>query len=281
MVRKTKELRLLAKEIRKDIIVSLAYAKTGHTAGSLGMTDVFTTLYFGGILNHNPKKPNDPNRDRLFLSNGHICPVLYTTLAHAGYFPKKELATLRKLNSRLQGHPHFSGSKDKKSVKQQLPGVENSGGPLGQGISMAVGSALAAKLDNKQHKIFCGMSDGELQEGQAWEAFMFAASHKLDNLVVFLDRNNIQIDGTTDEIHPSLHSVAKKLKSFGWEVYGINGHDIPMIQRAFKQHTPNKPLLIICHTVPGKGVSFMEHKFEWHGKVPNHDEAEDALNELQ
>jgi len=250
----------------------LLEAGSGHSAGSLGMADVFTALYFH-VLNHNPKKPNDPKRDRIFLSNGHICPVWYMTLAHAGYLTKKEaLTTLRKLGSRLQGHPHH----------KSLSPIENPSGPLGQGISQAAGYALASKMDNKKFEIYCIMGDGEQDEGQVWEAYMFAAKNKLGNLTTIIDRNHIQIDGMTDDVMP-LEPFANKLHAFGWHVIEVDGHNTEHITNACEQAKTiyDKPVAIIAYTVPGKGVDFMEYKFEWHGKIPNPAEAKEALHELR
>ena len=234
------------------------------------MADVFTALYFN-VMNHNPKKPKWNNRDRFVLCNGHICPVWYATLAKAGYFPQKELMTLRQLGTRLHGHPH----------NLSLPGVENSAGPLGQGISIAVGIALAGKMDNKKFTVFCGMSDGELDEGQPWEAFMFAAKNNLDNLIAICDRNYIQIDGDTRDIMP-LDPLDKKLKAFNWNVIVIDGNNMNQILSALKRAKKQnkKPTMIIANTVPGKGVSFMEGKYQWHGKPPTKEQAEIALAEL-
>jgi len=264
------KLNLIANAIRQDIIKMLVSAGSGHTAGALGMADVFTALYFN-IMNHNPKKPWDKNRDRFILSNGHICPVLYAVLARVGYFSFRELKTLRKINSRLQGHPHIHSA----------PGIENTGGPLGQGISFAVGMALAAKMDNKNYKVYCGMSDGELQEGQSWEAFLFAAKNNLDNLIVLEDRNYIQIDGNTNDVMP-LDPLEKKMKSFNWNVISIDGNNMKQIIKALEKakKTKGKPTMIICNTTPGKGVSFMEKKFEWHGKPPTKEQGDLALEEL-
>ncbi len=265
-----KELEIIADEIREEIIKMLVEAGSGHSGGPLGMSDVFAALYFN-ILNHDPKKPALEGRDRLVLSNGHICPVLYVTLAKSGYFPISELKTLRKLGSRLQGHPHLHA----------LPGIETSTGPLGQGTSVAAGMAYGAKLDNKSYKIFLSMGDGELDEGQCWEAFMFAAKYKLDNLIGFVDRNNIQIDGTTDDIMP-LRPLADKFKAFNWHVIEINGNKMKQILNAFNQAKKykGKPIVIICNTIPGKGVGFMEKRFEWHGKTPNKEEAIKALHQI-
>lgn len=265
-----RQLEIIADQIREEIIKMLVKAGSGHSAGPLGMADVFTALYFN-ILHHDPKNPYGKDRDRMILSNGHICPVLYATLAKAGYFPLKELATLRKLNSRLQGHPHI----------HSLPGIETTTGPLGQGISVATGMAYAGKMDRKKHTVFVSTGDGELNEGQCWEAFMFAAKYKLDNLIAFVDRNNIQIDGNTEDIMP-LEPVADKFRAFNWHVIEIDGNNMRQIIAAFtkaKQYT-GKPIVIICKTIPGKGVSFMEKRFEWHGKPPIKEEALIALHEL-
>ncbi|MBI4434936.1 transketolase [Candidatus Uhrbacteria bacterium] len=262
-----------ANAIRQDLIRMLLEAKSGHSAGPLGMAEVFTALYFGGILRHNPRKPNDPNRDRLFLSNGHICPIWYTTLAHAGYLPRAEmLKTLRKLGSRLQGHPH----------KKSLPPIENPSGPLGQGLSQAVGYALAAKMDDKKFEVFCVMSDGEHDEGQTWEAVLFAGKHKLANLTAIMDRNNIQIDGMTEDIMP-LEPLRAKYEAFNWHVIEIDGNNIEEVIDACHRAKAvyEKPVMILAHTIPGKGVDFMEFKYEWHGKPPNAEEAKEALHQLR
>lgn len=267
---KTKIIEEKAKLIRQHIIRMLAASKSGHTAGSLGMADLFSVLYFN-TLKHNPKKPNDPTRDYVFLSNGHICPVLYAALAEAGYFPKKELMSIRKLGSRLQGHPHNTA----------LPGIENSGGPLGQGISQAVGAAIALKMDKKRNTVYCFMGDGEQNEGQVWEAALFAGHNKLDNLIAIIDRNNIQIDGFTNEVM-NLNSLDAKYKSFGWHVVTIDGHNIEKIRAAYKEakKIKDKPSIIIAKTVPGKGVSFMQNDYRWHGRAPSREEEKLALQEL-
>ena len=266
-----KELQIIADEIREEIIKMLAEAGSGHSAGPLGMSDVFAALYFN-ILNHDPKKPYWEGRDRLILSNGHICPVLYTALAKVGYFPIKKLKTLRKFGSRLQGHPHMHSA----------PGIEISGGPLGQGVSMAAGIALAAKMDKKDYKVFLSMGDGELDEGQCWEAFMFAAKYKLDNLIGFVDRNHIQIDGNTEDIMP-LEPLADQFNAFNWNVIEIDGNNIKKILEAFNEAKKfkGKPSVVICKTIPGKGVSFMENRYEWHGKTPKKDEAIEALKQIK
>lgn len=265
------ELDKKANEIRQNIIEMLLTAGSGHSAGPLGMADVFTALYFGGILSYNPKNPSWEERDRLILSNGHICPVLYATLAHAGYFPIDELKTLRKLGSRLQGHPE----------RKRLPGIETTSGPLGCGLAQASGMALAAKMDGKKFHIYCINSDGEHDEGNHWEAVMFAGKNKLENLTSIVDRNNIQIDGFTDDVMP-LEPLAEKYRSFSWNVIDVNGNDISEVIRAANtaKSVLGKPTVIIARTVPGKGVSFMEGKYEWHGKAPNHEEAKKALEEL-
>ncbi|MBU0647748.1 transketolase, partial [Patescibacteria group bacterium] len=257
----------IARNIRIDIIRSLLEAASGHSAGPLGMADVFTALYFN-VLNHNPKDPWWKERDRLILSNGHICPVLYATLAQAGYFPRKKLLTLRKLGSDLQGHPHRAG----------LPGIENTSGPLGQGLSQACGLALAAKLDNNKHHIYCLTSDGELNEGQTWEAVMFAAKYNLNNVTQIMDRNNIQIDGFTEDIMP-LEPLKQKYESFNWHVIDVDGHNIEDIIDACNQAKAvyEKPTLILAHTIPGKGVDFMENKPIWHGIPPDKEQAKEAI----
>jgi len=260
-----------AQAIRESIITMLATAKSGHSAGPLGMTDVFTTLYFD-ILKHDPHQPLWSERDRLLLSNGHICPVLYATLAEAGYFPKEELATLRRLNSRLQGHPHLGS----------LPGVENTSGPLAQGLSQACGVAYGLHMDQLPNRVYCLMSDGEYEEGQVWEAYLFAAKYKLHNLTVMIDRNFIQIGGLQETIMP-LEPLAQKLQAFNWHVQEIDGHNFSEIRAACHsaEKTISQPSVIICRTTPGKGVSFMEDNYEWHGKAPTEDEAQRALAELR
>ena len=265
------ELNDLANQIREDIIKMLLKAKSGHAAGALGMADVFTALYFA-ILKHNPKNPSWPERDRLVLSNGHICPVLYATLAHAGYFDIQELLTLRESGSKLQGHPS----------SLDLPGIEASSGPLGQGLSQAIGMALALKMDKLKSEVYCLMSDGELNEGQSWEAFMFAGKHKLHNLTAIIDRNNIQIDGYTEDVMP-LEPLADKLKSFNWHVIQVDGHNIEEIIDACHKSKAifEKPVVIIAHTIPGKGVEFMEDNPEWHGKAPDQDQARQALKDIR
>ncbi len=266
-----KELKLIANTIRQNIIKSLVEAKSGHSAGPLGMADVFTALYFN-VLKHDAQKPEWEERDKVILSNGHICPVWYATLAQAGYFSIDELKTLRKINSRLQGHPHY----------WEPPGIENSGGPLAQGASIAIGMALAAKMDKEKRRIYCLTSDGEHQEGQFMEAMMFAGNYRLDNLCFVVDRNNIQIDGDTENIMP-LEPLRKKYEAFKWHVIEVDGHNIEHLIDAFEEAKTihDMPTAIIAHTVPGKGVSFMENNYEWHGKPPTSEQAQVALVELQ
>jgi transketolase len=260
-----------ARDIRVSIIEMLTVAGSGHTAGPLGMADVFTTLY-GKVLRHDPQNPGWGERDRVVLSNGHIAPVLYSTMAHFGYLPVSELKTLRKFGSRLQGHPH----------REYLPGVETSSGPLGSGLSQAVGMALADRLDKGKKFIYCLMSDGEHDEGNTWEAILLAGKEKLGNLICFVDRNNIQIDGYTEDIMP-LEPFPQKYESFNWDVQVINGNNIEEIYNAVEKAkaTFNKPSVIICKTIPGKGVREFEYDFHWHGKAPNKEEAEKALKELR
>jgi transketolase len=266
-----KHLQLKANEIREDILKMLVEAGSGHTAGPLGMADIFTALYFH-ILHHNPHNPSLEERDRLILSNGHICPVLYTTLAHANYFPISELKTLRKLGTKLQGHPH----------RESLPGLETTSGPLGSGLSQGSGMAYAARMDGKKHRVIVLMSDGEQEAGNTWEAAMFAGKNKLDNLVAVIDRNNIQIDGFTEDIMP-LEPLADKYRAFNWHVIEIDGHNFQQIHDAFDMAKTihGMPTLILAHTTPGKGVDFMENKFEWHGKPPKPEEADEALKQLK
>lgn len=258
---KVKELQLKANDIRHSIIEMLVEAKSGHSAGPLGMADIFAALYFH-ILKQDPKNPSWDLRDRLVLSNGHICPVLYSSMAHAGYFPVEELKTLRKFGSRLQGHPH----------REFLPMLETSSGPLGSGLSQAVGMAMADRADHGKSTskfIYALLSDGEHDEGQIWEAGLLGGKEKLGNLIAFIDRNNIQIDGFTEDIMP-LHPLFDKWKAFGWHVQEIDGHDLSQIVNAVETAKAvfDKPSMIIAHTIPGKGVSYMERRFEWHGSPP-------------
>lgn len=266
------ELAIKANDIREDIIEALTEAGSGHSAGPLGMADVFTTLYFH-LLNVDPKQPTLPTRDRVVLSNAHICPVLYATLAQRGFCDRQTfLTSLRKLGSPFQGHSsnHFN------------IGIETCGGPLAQGISQAVGMALAARMQNASWHTYCLMGDGELDEGQCWEAFLFAGKEQLHQLTVIIDRNNIQIDGFTEDIMP-LEPLADKFRAFNWHVIEIDGHNHQEIIDAVNtaKAVYEQPTVIIAHTIPGKGVSFMERKFEWHGKPPTREEAQLALHELR
>ncbi|MHB8442792.1 MAG: transketolase [Patescibacteria group bacterium] len=260
-----------ANKIRELIIEMLLTAKSGHSAGSLGMADIFAAFYFY-ILNQDPKNPDMKNRDRLILSNGHICPVRYAAMALRGYFDISELQTLRKIDSRLQGHPH----------RTSLPGVETSSGPLGEGLSQAIGIALAARIDNEKYQVYTVASDGEHQEGNIWEAAMFAGKMKLNNLTLVIDRNNIQIDGFTEDIMP-LEPMIDKYKSFNWHVIEVDGHNIEAFINAINEAKSifEKPTVIIAHTIPGKGVDFMEKDYLWHGSPPNKEQAKEALKELR
>jgi len=266
------ELELTANKIRQTIIHMLVEAGNVHTAGPLGMADIFTALYFHE-LKHDPKNPAWPERDRLILSNGHICPVRYASMYHAGYdIKEEELATFRKINSRLEGHPSF----------HRLPGVETSSGPLGEGLSESCGFAIAAKLDKKNHRIWCLTSDGEHEEGMTWEAVMLAAKYKLDNLTAIVDRNYIQIDGPTEKVMP-LEPFADKYRAFNWHVIEVDGHNMEEIINACNEAkaVADRPTAIIAHTIPGKGVDFMEYDFKWHGIPPNEEQAKEALKQLR
>ena len=261
-----------AEQIRESIIQMLEHAGSGHSAGPLGMADILTALYFR-VLRHDPKDPAWPERDIFIISNGHCAPVLYATLAHAGYFPKKELLSLRQFGSRLQGHPD----------RQILPGIETTSGPLGSGLSQAAGMALSLKMDgNKNRHIYLTMGDGELNEGNVWEAAMLCAKYKLDNITAIIDRNNIQIDGPTEQVMP-LEDLKLKWEAFGWHIQEIDGHNIESIidACAMSRAVSEKPSVIIAHTTPGKGVDFMENDYRWHGVAPNHQQAKEALHELR
>lgn len=266
-----KQLEETANIIRQDVVKMLTEAGSGHPAGSLGMADIFSAFYFH-ILNHNPKDPNWSERDRLVLSNGHICPVRYAAMAHSGYFPVKELKTLRKLGSRLQGHPH----------RRHLTGVETTSGPLGEGLSQAIGMALAARLDSKKYRVYCIMGDGEQDCGSVWEAAMFAGKERLSNLTAVIDRNNIQSDGFTEEIMP-LEPLRDKYQSFNWHVLEVDGHNIEQFVDAINEAKAifEKPTAIIAHTIPGKGIDFMERDYTWHARMPNKEQARKALEELR
>lgn len=269
--KKIKELELKANEIRQSIIEMLVEAGSGHTAGPLGMADIFTAFYFH-ILNHDPKNPDLEDRDRLILSNGHIVPVRYAAMAHAGYFPIEELKTLRKFGTRLQGHPE----------RERLPGVENVSGPLGSGLSQAAGIALGARMDGKKFQVYCLMSDGEQDAGNIWEGAMFAGKNKLSNLTGVIDRNNIQINGMTEDIMP-LEPLRDKYEAFGWHVIDIDGHNMEEIVDAVEKAKAiyEKPTLIVAHTIPGKGIKDIEFDYTWHGKPPKPEEAMRFLQELR
>lgn len=278
----TKALELKANQIREDIIEMLMQAGSGHSAGPLGLADIFTALYFE-VMKHDPDNPDWPERDILVLSNGHCVPVRYATMAEAGYFPKKELATLRKFGSRLQGHPE----------RERLPGLETTSGPLGSGLSQAAGMALGLKMAKaKDRFVYVVMSDGEQDEGNTWEAVLFAAKNKLSNLIAITDRNNIQIDGPTEEVMP-LEDLREKWEAFGWHVIEIDGNDIEAVIDAchMAKAIEDKPVQIIAHTVPGKGVEYMEYDFRWHGappgaqdvpgSPPKAEQAREALHQLR
>jgi len=264
------ELELHANDVRVGIIRSLVAAGSGHSGGSLDMADIFAALYFH-LMRHDPKNPDWPDRDRLLLSCGHIAPVRYSAMAYAGYFPVEELLTLRKFGTRLQGHPE----------RVSLPGLETTSGPLGEGLAQGTGMALAAKMDGKDYRTYVVTSDGEHECGLHWEAMMTAAKFKLDNLTCIVDRNVIQIDGSTEDVMP-LEPFADKYRAFNWEVFECDGHDIAQfvetVEKAKRVH--GKPQVVIAHTVMGKGVSYMEGDYLWHGKPPKKDEAEKALHEL-
>lgn len=265
------KLKQKARTLRKHIIEMTTEAGSGHPGGSLGMADIFSALYFH-FLKLNTNKPNDENRDYLVLSNGHICPVLYAAMAEKGFFPTSKLKTLRKLNSPLQGHPH----------RETLPGLETTSGPLGSGISQASGMALGLKMDKKKNKVICITSDGEHDEGNTWEAIMFAHKYHLNNLTVIVDRNRIQLSGKTEEIMP-LKSLKEKYLSFGWGVIEIDGNDMKQVVHALENtfKPREKPLVIIANTTLGKGVKFMENNYEWHGKAPTKEQAIEAIKQIE
>jgi transketolase len=266
------DLEIKADDIRQDVIRMLEHAGSGHSAGSLGQADIFTALYFD-ILKHDPKNPDWEERDILVQSNGHTVPVRYATMAHAGYFDRKELLTLRKLGSRLQGHPE----------RTKLPGLETTSGPLGCGLSQACGMALALRMNNKNHRwVYVTTGDGELDEGNNWEAIMLAGKYHLNNLIAIVDRNNIQIDGPTEVVMP-LEDLKAKWEAFGWHVIEIDGNNIEAVidACAMARAVVDKPVCIVAYTVPGKGVDFMEYDFHWHGAPPNHEQAKVALRELR
>jgi transketolase len=267
----TEMLELKAAEIRQDIIKMLEAAGSGHPGGSLGQADIFTALYFN-ILKHDPRNPDWSERDILIQSNGHTCPVRYAAMANAGYFDRKELLTLRKFGSRLQGHPE----------RTKLPGLESTSGPLGSGLSQAAGIALALRMDKQMHRwVYAITGDGELNEGNIWEAAMLIGKYKLSNLITIVDRNNIQIDGPTEVVMP-LEDLRGKFEAFGWYVLEIDGNDVEAVIDAcnMAKAIVEKPVVIIAHTIPGKGVDFMEYDFHWHGVAPNHEQAKLALKEI-
>ena len=265
------ELMKTANEVRKGIVTAVHSAKAGHPGGSLSAADIFTYLYFEE-MNIDPKEPKKADRDRFVLSKGHTAPGLYSTLAHRGYFPVEDLKTLRHTGSYLQGHPDM----------KHIPGVDMSSGSLGQGISAAVGMALAGKMDNASYRVYTLLGDGEIQEGQVWEAAMLAANHKLDNLIVIVDNNNLQIDGTVEDVN-SPYPIDEKFKAFKFHVININGNDFQDIERAFQEAREHsgQPTAIIAKTVKGKGVSFMENQVGWHGKAPNEEEYQIAMRDLE
>jgi len=266
-----KRLELKAEEIRETIIEMLMAAGSGHTAGPLGMADIFTAFYFY-ILKQDPSHPDWEERDRLVLSNGHIVPVRYAAMAHAGYFPVEECLTLRKFGSRLQGHPE----------RMRLPGLETTSGPLGSGLSQAAGIALGARMDGKNFRVYCIMSDGEQDAGNIWEAAMFAGNNKLSNLTAVMDRNNIQIDGMTEHVMP-LENLRAKYEAFNWHVIEVDGHNMREFINAVEQAKAiyERPTLILAHTIPGKGIKDIEFDYKWHGKPPSKEEGEKFLKELR
>jgi transketolase len=266
------QLELKANTIRESIIKMLEHAGSGHSAGPLGLADIFAALYFD-VLKHDPKNPEWDERDILLLSNGHCVPVRYAAMAEVGYFDKKELKTLRQFGSRLQGHPE----------RQKLPGLENTSGPLGCGLSQACGMALAMRMNSQLHRwVYVVIGDGELDEGNVWEAAMLAGKYKLTNIIGIIDRNNIQIDGPTESVMP-LEDLRAKWEAFGWHVMEIDGNNVEAVIDAcsMAKAVVEKPVMIIAHTIPGKGVDFMEYDFHWHGSPPNHEQALVALKELR
>ena len=263
-------IREICKEVRADIVRMTSAAGSGHPGGSLSAVEAMTVLYFN-VMNHRPADPEWPERDRFFLSKGHACPVLYSVMARSGYFPVEELLSLRKCGTRLQGHPSC----------KTLPGIEVSSGSLGQGLSIANGFALSAKINRKNYRAYCLLGDGELQEGQVWEAIMTAAHYKLDNVCAVVDYNGLQIDGDVESVM-GIAPLADKWRSFNWHVIEANGHDVSQMLAAYEEakQTQGKPSVIIMKTIKGKGVSFMENVAGWHGKVPNSDELKKALDEI-
>ena len=266
------QLSKIANEVRKNIVTSLHSAKSGHPGGSLSAADMVTFLYYEEMRNINANDPKNPDRDRFVLSKGHAAPVLYGVLAEKGFIPKEDLVTLRHIDSYLQGHPDM----------KHTPGVEMSAGSLGQGVSTAVGMALAGKMDNKDYRVYTMLGDGEIEEGQVWEAAMFAGHRKLDNLVVIVDNNNLQIDGTIEEVC-SPYPIDKKFKAFNFNVVTINGHDFNQIREALNnaKNTKGMPTAIVMNTIKGKGVSFMENQVGWHGAAPNDEQYKVAMEDLE
>lgn len=264
------ELRRIANEVRKDIVTAVHSAGAGHPGGSLSSADIYTYLYFEE-MNVGPDRIGDPDRDRFVLSKGHTCPGLYSVMAEKGYFPKEELKTFRHLGARLQGHP----------CMQELPGLDMSSGSLGQGISAACGMALAAKIDNKSYRTYTLLGDGELEEGQVWEAAMFAGAKHLDNLCVIVDNNNLQIDGNIADVNDP-HPIDKKFEAFNFHVINVDGHNFDELRAAFREarNTKEMPTAIIAHTIKGKGVSYMENQAGWHGKAPNDEQYQTAMDDL-
>ena len=265
------ELKEIAKKIRLGIIDAVYYGKSGHPGGSLSIADIMTVLYFDE-MNIDSEKPDWEERDRLVLSKGHCSPALYSALAYRGFFPIEDLKTFRNINSYLQGHPD----------RKHIPGVDMTTGSLGQGLSAANGMAIAGKIENKNYRVYCILGDGELEEGQIWEAAMSANKYKLDNLCVIIDNNNLQIDGTIDEVMSS-KPIDEKFRSFGFEIIKIDGHNLEVIKSAFEvaRNIKNKPVCIIANTIKGKGVSYMENKPEWHGKAPNDEEYKQAVEDIK
>ncbi len=261
----------IAKKVRRLSLESIATAGSGHPAGSLSSADILTALYFK-ILKHDPKNPNWEERDRFVLSNGHVCPALYAVLALSGYFTENELFSLRKIGGRLQGHPQ----------RGKLPGIETTSGPLGSGLAQAVGIALGGRIDGKNFRVYCLTSDGEQNSGNHWEAVMVASKYKLSNLVVIVDKNGIQLSGKTDDIMP-LGSLEEKYRAFGFSVFSVNGHNFDQLIGAFEKakEEKEKPVVIIAETIAGRGVSFMEGKWQWHGKAPNEEEFKRAIEDLK
>jgi transketolase len=272
--RPPQELAAIATEIRRDIIRALVEAKSGHSGGPLGSTDIFAALYFGGVMRYDPARPHLPGRDRFVLSAGHMCPVLYATLANAGFFPRSELLTLRKFGTRLQGHP---------ARDMNLPGIETASGSLGQGLSIAVGMALADKhVDRNDARVFALCGDGELQEGSIWEALMAAAHYRLDSLCVIVDNNDCQIDGRVPDVM-DVYPLREKFQSFNFHVIEVDGHDHGALVDAFQQfrNYTGRPTCVIAKTYMGAGISFMKDRYEWHGKPPSPEQAQQALAELE